>query len=239
MLAQSEPSADRSDEYEEITVSEDGTTRQYFIRQDPLAEVFRKSPLNLFYELRCQKAEVFKLDIVPEIPVRQAKDFYEAFRLHSPSSVSRNGDKLELEFADGEQNLLTRKVAFARRPTVTDEDIEKRRLNKNKGAGSKGVQGENQDSEGSGEIPPAPKKKGRPKGSKNKATLLREAEEKASGKSDKPSRGPGRPKGSKNKKTLEREAEAARLGLVKRGRGRPKGSKNKKKEVVEASIPAG
>lgn len=231
VLAQSEPPSDRSDEYEEITVSEDGTTRQYFIRQDPLAEVFRKSPLNLFYELRCQKAEVFKLDIVPEIPVRQAKDFYEAFRLHSPSSVSRNGDKLELEFADGEQNLLTRKVAFARRPTVTDEDIEKRRLNKNKGAGSKGVQGENQDSEGSGESPPAPKKKGRPKGSKNKATLLREAEEKASGKSDKPSRGPGRPKGSKNKKTLEREAEAARLGLVKRGRGRPKGSKNKPKNT--------
>ncbi|MBQ8706965.1 MAG: transposase [Succinivibrionaceae bacterium] len=237
ILSEADAQSDGSAGYEIVTVSEDGVSKQYYIKQDPLASVFRESPSSLFYELRCQKAEVFKMDIIPEIPVRQAKDFYEAFRLHSPSLVRRDGDKLEPEFADGEQNRLTRKIAFARKPTVTDEDIERRRQKKAQTAESEKATtvSENQDnSSASEESTQTPKKKGRPKGSKNKATLLREAEEKANGGNSKPKRRPGRPKGSKNKKTLQREAEQAQKGVVKRRRGRPIGSKNKPKNTAGA-----
>lgn len=233
ILSETEASSDGSTEYEIVTVSEDGASKQYYIKQDPLASVFRESPSSLFYELRCQKAEVFKMDIIPEIPVRQAKDFYEAFKLHSPSLVRRNSDKIEPEFVDGEQNRLTRKLAFARKPTVTDEDIERRRQKKSQTAESAktATSAESQDSGSVDENAQTPKKKGRPKGSKNKATLLREAEEKANGGNGKPARRPGRPKGSKNKKTLQREAEQAQNGFKKRRRGRPIGSKNKPKNT--------
>ena len=168
----------------------------YFLQQDPVEEVLRQSPSTLFYELRGQKAEIFDNEILPGVPIRQAKDFYEAFKLFSPVAVLRNGTHLEYEYRDGEVTKLTKRLVFARRATVSDEKIEKKRKN----AAAKKAEAAANKAGLKITTPEEPKRKpGRPKGSRNKATLLREAQEAAS-KQGKSKRSPGRPKGSKDKK---------------------------------------
>ena len=105
---------------------EDGTTR-YFQQQDPIQKVFRASPSTLFCELRGLKAEIFDDEIIPCVPVRQAKDFYEAFKLFAPLAVLRKDSGLEYEYHDGEVCKLSRKVAFGRKPVISDEKILKKR----------------------------------------------------------------------------------------------------------------
>ena len=185
------------DDEEAIEVTDDSGTK-YYIRQDPLLDVFRESPANLFFELRGQKADVFPSELIPSVPVRQAVDYYEAFNLQSPSYVLRDGIGLYPVFKD-KKKKLTKKLAFSQKPTRTDEDIETKQKKKSV---------ESIAAEAATTIPerkPA-RHPGRPKGSKNKKTLEREAEMKRLGVEPLPKRGRGRPKGSKNKKTLEREA---------------------------------
>ena len=185
------------DDEEAIEVTDDSGTK-YYIRQDPLLDVFRESPANLFFELRGQKADVFPSELIPSVPVRQALDYYEAFNLQSPSYVLRDGIGLYPVFKD-KKKKLTKKLAFSQKPTRTDEDIETKQKKKSV---------ESIAAEAATTIPerkPA-RHPGRPKGSKNKKTLEREAEMKRLGVEPLPKRGRGRPKGSKNKKTLEREA---------------------------------
>ena len=177
-------------------MDESGT--EYYLRQDPLLEIFKESPASLFFELRGQKADVFPSELIPSVPVRQAVDYYEAFNLRSPSYVLRNGLDLEPVFKD-KKKKLTKKLAFSKKPTRTDEDIEAKRKKKSPAHSDEAAPMV------SAEEKPT-RHPGRPKGSKNKKTLEREAEMKRLGIVSPPKRGRGRPKGSKNKKTLEREA---------------------------------
>ena len=177
-----------------IAVKDEAGKIRYYQMQDPILEVFRVSPSTLFYELRGQKAEVFDDEIIPCIPVRQAKDFYEAFRLVAPLAVLRKESGLEDEYYDGTACKLNRKVAFGYKPTISDEKILKKR-------GSQAVKKAYTAASAAGMMvidPPVKRKPGRPKGSKNKKTLLREAAE-AAAKSSEPKRGRGRPKGAKDK----------------------------------------
>lgn len=230
----------------------DGTDKELLIGQDTLDAIYKESPSVMFFELQFQRAEVFDTEIVPGTPTAQAGDFYRAFHIVTPQTIHWNPGTmvLGLEFREHEENKCTRKLAFARRPTKTDEDIRRAR---EKGAGQKalklaeepGIQLEKEDGNDSDKNSPSrqtdsnplnqkPKRgRGRPPGSKNKKTLEREAELAKQQTEEPPQkRGRGRPPGSRNKKTLEREAELAKLQeeapSKKRGRGRPPGSKNKK-----------
>ena len=182
---------------EEVIAMTDETGTKYYLRQDPLLEIFKESPASLFFELRGQKADVFLSELIPSVPVRQAVDYYEAFNLQSPSYVLRSGTDLAPVFKE-KKKKLTKKLAFSAKPTLMDEDIEAKRKKKSSAPSTETT------TTASSEEKPA-RHPGRPKGSKNKKTLEREAEMKRLGIVPPPKRGRGRPKGSKNKKTLERE----------------------------------
>ena len=221
--------AAESDDYCYID-TEDGRICCY-VKQDPIASIFQESPSSLFYELRGQKAQVFDTSVIPCVPVRQAKDFYEAFKLVSPTLITCKDGVNEYEFDKG-QNSLTKKVAFSVKPSISDEEIERKKQNQakskfekmaqkvgytlqsqsvdttadeNKGGNAQRV--ENPEGSNSNQQNEAvePKKRGRPKGSKNKSTLEREAREKEE--QERLAHKRGRKPGSKNKKTLEREAQ--------------------------------
>ena len=182
-----------------VLVEDEAGNIRYYQQQDPILEVFRVSPSTLFYELRGQKAEIFDDEIIPCVPVRQAKDFYEAFKLVAPLAVLRKETGLEDEYHSGTTCKLTRKVAFGYKPGITDEKILKKRS-------KQAVKKAHTAASAAGMVaiePPVKRKPGRPKGSRNKKTLLREAAE-AAAKADKTKRKPGRPKGSKDKKPRQR-----------------------------------
>ncbi len=179
----------------------DDNGQKYYVRQDPLLQIFDESPASLFYELRGQKADVFASRLIPSIPVRQAVDYYEAFNLQSPSYVLREGLELKPVYKDTKKKL-SKALAFSSKPTLTDKDIEEKRKKKSKPAAL--VQ-KNENTAGE-----PTRRPGRPKGSKNKKTLEREAEALRLGIVPPPKRPRGRPKGSKNRKTLEKEALEAR-----------------------------
>ena len=176
-------------------IDENGSTL-FFQQQDPVEAVLRQSPSTLFYELRGQKAEIFDNEILPTVPVKQAKDFYGAFRLFSPVAVLRKDTGLEYEYREGEATKLTKRIVFAKKSTVSDEKIEKKRKN----AAAKKATAAATEAGLKITIPEEPRKgPGRPKGSKNKATLMKEAQEAAT-KQEKSKKPIGRPKGSKDKK---------------------------------------
>ena len=182
-----------------IPVENETGNIRYYQEQDPILEVFRVSPSTLFYELRGQKAEIFDDEIIPCVPVRQAKDFYEAFRLVAPLAVLRKETGLEDEYYDGTACKLNRKVAFGYKPGISDEKILKKRS-------TQAVKKAHTAASAAGMMaiePPVKRKPGRPKGSKNKKTLLREAAE-AAAKAGEPKRGRGRPKGAKDKQPRKR-----------------------------------
>ena len=186
---------------EDLIPVEDETGKiRYFQQQDPILEVFRVSPSTLFYELRGQKAEIFDNEIIPCVPVRQAKDFYEAFKLVSPLAVLRKETGLEDEYYENTSCRLTRKVVFGCKPGISDERILKKRQEQK-------LKKAHTAAESVGLVavePPVKRKPGRPKGSKNKKTLLREAAE-AAAKASETKRGRGRPKGAKDKKKRQRK----------------------------------
>lgn len=172
-----------------------------YIEQMPVKDAFESAPTTLFLELRGQKAEVFDNVIIPQYPVRQANDFYYAFRLVSPFLIKRDQDNLTCQFRDGEENRLTRKYVFACKPSLTEDEIKELRKKKEQSKAQAAA-----DKAGLKVVKNEPKRgPGRPKGSKNKKTLEREAAEAAAAAAKK-HRGPGRPKGSLNKKTLARMA---------------------------------
>ena len=67
------------------------------------------------------EAEVFKTIIIPEIPARQAKDFYDPFRPEEPDAVQRTETGLVYEFDNGARNRLTRNLAFTKRSVIADD----------------------------------------------------------------------------------------------------------------------
>ena len=234
---------EEADDEEIIRVDNgDGTDIEVLVDQDPLMGIFQASPAALFGELQFQKAEVFPKQIVPSVPTAAAGDIYRAYHLASPLTIHWNEAEGEstYEFRLGEGNHCTRRIAFSRRSTATDEKILQAREKKarEKAAQLKTYLGENEEQETPQEKPK--RGRGRPPGAKNKKTLAREADLaqlQSEGKAE-PKRGRGRPPGSKNKKTLEKEAaERARQEAEAnkpRRRGRPLGSKNKKTLAREA-----
>ena len=200
------------------------------IEQDILEDIFRGSAGELFYDLQLQMADVYESKIIPEL-VAESSSLYGAYELHSPRYVEiGNGNPIPV-LRDGDVDKCTKILAFARKPTLTDEEIEAQREAKKKEKLRKNAarQGfklsaiEPTDNAASGQTAPADKTKS----DANESTPPVK-------------RGRGRPPGSKNKKTLELEQQAAGTASsdtggadestppAKRGRGRPPGSKNKK-----------
>ena len=247
---------DEPEEEEELLVDNgDGTDKELLIEQEPLDTIFKGSPSVMFFELQFQRAEVFNREIVPGAPTAQAREFYKAYRLVTPLTIHWDPDTKEIdyEFREHEENKCTRKLAFASRPTKTNEEILQAREKRDKQkvielTEELGLHLENKEESDIGKtvdtdsVAQEPKRgRGRPPGSKNKKTLAREAElAKLQEGEQSQKRGRGRPPGSKNKKTLAREAELAKLQEgeqpQKRGRGRPPGSKNKKTLEREAEL---
>lgn len=233
-----------------------------FLEQFPVGQVFKESPSSLFLELRGQKAEVFEEVILPEIPVRQAKDFYEAFRLLSPFKVERKGNDLIYVFKEGEKNNLTRKYAFARKSFLADDEIEEKRKANELTRVMKAVEkaglklaGEDSTKETSPK-PPAPTpdpagqeansadKKSSPLSAVAPSTVHKEPAEESNAAAAVPEsnttpegtprkRGRGRPPGSKNKKTLEREAAEAAASIVHVKRSPGRPPGSKNKKTLE------
>lgn len=214
-----------------------------FLEQIPVGQVFRESPSSLFLELRGQKAEVFDEVILPEIPIRQARDFYDAFRIASPFKINRKDNALTYVFKEGEKNKLTRKYAFARKAYLSDDEIEKKRkanelIRVRKAAEKAGLRIAEDDASGksvasfdtnssdpltvpeagvSGEKPTDVITDGNgaiPAPDKGKQDATSVPRTADSSDGITKKRGRGRPPGSKNKKTLEREAAEAAAGIV-------------------------
>ena len=240
-----------------IEIQLDNEKVEVVMRQEVIESVAESSPGALFAELNYLMADVFdeETDIIKEVipaPIqKEANDYFKAFGLNCPRRVliGING-LLVPELPNDAKDTCSKKKAFACRPLTSDEEILRRREDKERKKLQKRVE-----ELGIPVSPLAPqpekqaRKPGRPKGSKNKKTLEREAElarqkAQAQGQDAQEKRGRGRPKGSRNKKTLEREAELARQkaqaqgqdAQEKRGRGRPKGSRNKKTLEREAEL---
>ena len=221
-----------------IFIENDGEM-ELTIEQEILGDIYRDSAGELFAALEYQMADVFDDEIVPE-PIVEVNSLYEAYGFHSPEYVARKDGYVLPVLREGDVDTCSKILAFARKPTLSDEEIKAKRE-------------------------AAKKKKLEKAAAKEGFTLTSEAtdDQQTSTTTKTPTvdsdvdtdtpaqpvkRGRGRPKGSKNKKTLERErleAEAATAAKdtgtestdtppapsyppVKRGRGRPKDSKNKK-----------
>ena len=212
------------EEDETITVDHgDGTDKEILLEQEPLMSIYKVSPSALFRVLQFQKADVYTKELVPSTPPAAAAAMYNAYHLVSPLAVlwDRETQTISYEFRKHEENKCTRRLAFARRSTLTEEEILKAREEK----AHKKAEEYQAEHEGSSHDR---------KSDGHTQTIGADNVE------QKQKRGHGRPPGSKNKKTLEREAELARLekeGKLppKRGRGRPPGSKNKKTLEREAA----
>ncbi len=219
----------------------DGTS-QLVLMQDPIAPILTPNPGTLFFALQLQSAEIFDEEIVPSCPTREVNDFFKAFHLHYPETIMREHGAVLPVLKEGQEDKCSRAKAFAYKPSLSDQDIQKRRQEKERKqleemALSQGVKLPDGPKTDAGKPKRGP---GRPPGSKNKKTLEREAEQKRlEDEGHLPvKRRRGRPPGSKNKKTLEREALEKELAeqAKHRGPGRPRGSKNKKtleKEALE------
>lgn len=192
-------------------------------------EGVRTGSFGMFHELRGQKSDVFAGCLVPSVPTAQAKSFYKAFGLCSPTRLIRQGLELKPDYTRGQPNI-TRALVFARKVAVGNDEIllrrqqaAQRRLKKaQEEAGISAAQPENTSKN-------TKHPGGRPKGSKNKSTLERERKIASGEITPPPKRSPGRPKGAKNKATLERERKIASGELKlprKRSPGRPKGAKD-------------
>lgn len=222
------------DELDDIPYAEIDTQQgtELMIRQEKQMEIFKGSPGKLFAELQFQMADVFETEIVPAIQVAGATQFYKSYNIGVPEYVSLEAGKLPVpKYRDGEGNLCTRRLAFARKSSLTREQLEERSrkgelkklqaladkhgvtiLHPDTDSGNAPGKTENpvcfSKSPAEGTAPEEKKrKKGRPPGSKNKKTLEREARAASEDRQKQPEkRKPGRPPGSKNKKTLARLA---------------------------------
>ena len=75
-------------EDEDLACVADPDSRKYFIKQDPPAPC--TGPQGTAQCAQLSEAEVFETVIIPEIPARQAKDFYDPFRLEEPGCSAKN-----------------------------------------------------------------------------------------------------------------------------------------------------
>ena len=235
------------DEDGEVVEVETGSGRtEMVLVQDPIEPVLaRFGTRSALACLQLHCAEVFDDQIVPAVPTREVREMLGAFGLFCPVTVMREGDRLVAVLREGERDRCTRVRAFARRPSVSDEDVERKRgasarKRLERLAAEQGARVVDASGGAEGDAPsPEPRPEPAPEGTK--AAEVAEAAP--------PKRRRGRPKGSKNKKTLEREAEIERQKAAgtyveppTRRRGRPKGSKNKKtleREAAASAQPAG
>ena len=222
------------------------------IEQDILMDIYRESAGELFATLEYQMADVYDEEIVPE-PIVEVSSLYEAYGLHSPYYVERKDGHVIPVLREGEVDECSKILAFARRPTMTDEEIkakraEARQKKLEKTAAKQGFT--LSAAEGNDQRAPVNTESTTPEDTPESAPEGVPETTTSTAASDPPvKRGRGRPPGSKNRKTLERErlaAEAAAKAAEaentdtsssptvadgtqpKRRRGRPPGSKNRK-----------
>lgn len=81
----------------------------------------RRSARSAVRKPRCLTPEMFKTVIIPEIPARQAKDFYAPFRPEEPGCRAKTEIGLVYGVDNGARNRLTRNLAFAKRPVIADD----------------------------------------------------------------------------------------------------------------------
>ena len=218
--------ADSGAPYAEIDTQQGA---ELMIRQDKQMDIFKGSPSALFAELQFQMADVFDDEIVPSIQVAGATQFYKAYHIGVPEYVALEGEGLAPvpKYKSGEGNQCSRRIAFARRPSLTAEQIEERRKR-----GDLKKLNELAEKCNMAVSPPGALPEGTARAEAAAPSIASPPASVGPAEAERPRRGRGRPKGSKNKKTLVREAEAARLAASgqaheKRKPGRPKGSLNK------------
>ena len=106
---------------------------ELMIRQEQLNEIHKSSPSLLFSELEFHMANVYDGEIVANVPTAGANALYKAYRIGVPLYVTleKNGN-LPVpvpKYKDNEGNNCTRKLAFAKRPSLTKAQIEQRKRN--------------------------------------------------------------------------------------------------------------
>ena len=226
--------------------TEDGT-EELTIEQDILMDIYRESAGELFETLEYQMADVFDEEIVPE-PIVEVNSLYNAYGLHSPYYVQRKDGNVTPVMREGDIDECSKILAFARKPTMTDEEIKRKRSEAKqkkleKAAAKQGFKlstEENQDGDSTTQTatadPAAPtshpdnQPDGHKEGGENKALEQECVEAEATGR-EAEDVDIGTP-------TVTKETEEAK---PKRGRGRPPGSKNKKtleRERMEAEAAA-
>ena len=103
---------------------------ELMIRQEQLNEIHKSSPSLLFGELEFHRAEVFNGEIVTNVPTAGANAFYKAYRMDVPLCVilEKNGNITVPvpKYKDNGGNNCTRKLAFAKRSSLTKAQIEQR-----------------------------------------------------------------------------------------------------------------
>lgn len=105
--------------------TEDGT-EELTIEQEILMDIYRESAGELFETLEYQMADVFDEEIVPE-PIAEVNSLYSAYGLHSPYYVERKDDHVIPVLREGDIDTCSKILAFARKPTMTDEEIKSKR----------------------------------------------------------------------------------------------------------------
>ena len=221
-----------------VFVENDGEI-ELTIEQEILKDIYRESAGELFGALEKQMADVFDTEIDPE-PTVETNSLYEAYGLHCPEYVEYKDDNVFPVLREGDVDECSKILAFARKLTLSDEEIKAKRAaakqkKLEKAAAMQGFTLGTAAPEAGADGTPVRRPPGRPKGSRNKKTLERErlAAEAAAKGTDSVStdasnggtdadtssspvrRPPGRPKGSRNKKTLERERLAAEAAAAK------------------------
>ena len=96
------------------------------IEQDILMDIYCESAGELFSILEYQMADVYDDEIIPE-PIIEVNSLYEAYGLHSPYYVELKEGRVIPVLREGDVDACTKVLAFARKPTMTDEEIKAKR----------------------------------------------------------------------------------------------------------------
>ena len=104
--------------YDAVDIDGYGT----FIKQQTILPIFRKSTQTLFSQLRRQRCRVYQSTVKPDYPIKQAKNFYSAFGMSSPTVVESKANGLKYKY-DGDNPLITKALVFSQRQTVTEDYI--------------------------------------------------------------------------------------------------------------------
>ena len=119
---------------------------EIIIEQESNKIIYKESTSTLFYELRGQKAAINGSVITPSYAIPQARMFYDCFMISIPYKIyirdNPDGQDCCLDFRNKDnsvtQSTLTKLIIFARRPTVSDEEIRKNRNFKTRQSTSEG-----------------------------------------------------------------------------------------------------